>query len=63
MLLLQVHEHNNRSHPIVDAIIKYLEKKNNYYSNPFFLLTVITANMANCLHDFPFFGYNNRARR
>ncbi len=36
--------------------MKFLEFEINF-------LTVITANIANCLHDFPFFGYNNRARK
>lgn len=63
MLLLQVHEHNNKSHPIVDAIRKYIQKNSPNRLLFFSSLTVITANIANCLHDFPFFGYNNRARR
>jgi hypothetical protein len=59
MLLLQVHEHNNKSHPIVDAMVK----KDLFFEAEISFHTVITANIANCLHDFPFFGYNNRARR
>jgi hypothetical protein len=59
MSLLQVLEHNNKSHPIVDAI----RQKEDKLFQSIVLFTVITARIANCLHDLPFFGYNKRARR
>lgn len=60
MSLWLKHEHNNKSHLIVDAVQK---EKYFIFSTIESMRTVITARIANCLQDLPFLGYNKRARR